>query len=223
MQLTENNTRKTTCGNAEYNLRKTAWNCHKHMGMKKTTFYSQPYIVELSVVDREEYEQLLFQDDTLIKLNRACKQRLQEPSRREKAASLRQIGLLLGWICFQTVWVWLNSLNYYVLNYTLVLLFKYKTFVYVSCIQRFVFRVLFSVSWILQIVFRVFFSVSWIPWVVCRRSSSLPKNGDFKIQQKFVFTLLGLNQNSVLFTPLKWPLDQTLKVSGPLLKNCRRR
>ena len=32
--------------------------------VKKSKFYNQHYIVKLSVVDREEFEQLLTQDDT---------------------------------------------------------------------------------------------------------------------------------------------------------------
>ena len=64
--------------------------------VKKTKFCNTCYIVELSVVDREEYEQLLTQDDTLLTLNKLCKQRLGEPQRKAKVSSLRQIGLLLG-------------------------------------------------------------------------------------------------------------------------------
>ena len=59
-------------------------------------FCNTRYIVELSVVDRVEYEQLLAQDDTLLTLNKLCKQRLGEPQRKAKVLSLRQIGLLLG-------------------------------------------------------------------------------------------------------------------------------
>ena len=64
--------------------------------VKRTKFYNTRYIVELSVVDRVEYEQLLAQDDTLLTLNKLCKQRLGEPQRKAKVLSLRQIGLLLG-------------------------------------------------------------------------------------------------------------------------------
>ena len=44
--------------------------------VKKTKFYNTCYIVELSVVERVEYKQLLAQDDTLLTLNKLCKQRL---------------------------------------------------------------------------------------------------------------------------------------------------
>ena len=69
-----------------------------HIGVKRTKFYTQRYIVELSVVDREEYELLLPRNEkaTFLNLDKLCKQRLAEPQRREKMASLRQIGLLLG-------------------------------------------------------------------------------------------------------------------------------
>ena len=40
--------------------------------VKKNKFYNTRYIVELSVVDREEYEQLLTRDDTLLTLNKLC-------------------------------------------------------------------------------------------------------------------------------------------------------
>ena len=64
---------------------------------KWTKFYAQRYVVELSVVDSEEYELLLSRNEipTFLNLTELCKQRLLEPQRREKMASLRQIGLLL--------------------------------------------------------------------------------------------------------------------------------
>ena len=68
------------------------------IGVKKTKFYSQRYIVELSVVDREEYELLLSQNEKtkLLNINKLCKQRLAETHIRDKMVLLQQIGLLLG-------------------------------------------------------------------------------------------------------------------------------
>ena len=44
------------------------------IGLKKTKFYSKQYIVELSVVNKEEYERLLSQDQPLLTMNKVGKQ-----------------------------------------------------------------------------------------------------------------------------------------------------
>ena len=61
--------------------------------VKKSKYYNQRYIVELSVVDRKEYKQLLTR--YFVDAQQAP-QRLGELERKAKVASLRQIGLLLG-------------------------------------------------------------------------------------------------------------------------------
>ena len=62
----------------------------EQIGFKKTKFYSQRYIMELSVGDKhkEEHKRLLSQDLSLLTMNKLYKQCLQEAHRRQKVASL---------------------------------------------------------------------------------------------------------------------------------------
>ena len=67
------------------------------VGISRSKFYTQRSIVELSVVDRHEYELVVTANEktTITQLNKICKERLEESSRSDNMASLRQIGLLL--------------------------------------------------------------------------------------------------------------------------------
>ena len=115
----------------------------EQIGVKKTKFYSHRYIVELSLVDKEEYERILSQDLSMLMMNKLCKQRLQKTHRRQKVASLRQIGLLLGW--------YINVVYYTCYNIIIYYLFIYYLFK------------LTSVIWLTQFNFRVSSSAFYLP------------------------------------------------------------